>query len=45
MRLLSIAAKSVRQWIAVLHDSVKGPTLSLDSFAMLDSILTNFEET
>jgi hypothetical protein len=42
MPLLSIAAKSVRKWIAVVHDSVNGPTSSLGSFAMLDSRSTNF---
>jgi hypothetical protein len=44
MPRLSMAAQSVRKWSAVLHDSVNGLTSSLGSFAMQDSMSTNFGE-
>jgi hypothetical protein len=44
MRCPAVSAISVLGSIAVLHDSVNGLTSSLGSFAMLDSMSTNFGE-
>ncbi len=44
MQLLRTLVRCGPKWIVGLHESVTGLTLSLGSFAMPDSMSTNFGE-